>query len=131
MIPSSAPHEALCSKTTFSGAFCPRGNSQTTGICTLGRNGDLRTIVGAMVPDETLLRKGKKLAKVREESLQNTLGETAAKRKGRKPEFAFGRLVSANPPVRKTKTFPSSAAASKEGVARTPHTDGAAPCVNS
>ena len=88
-----------------------------------------------------MLRKGKKLAKVREESLRNILGppkgrecdsggpvkgpldarplpaggETAVKRKGRKPEFAFGRLVSANPPVRKTKIFPSSAAASRRG----------------
>ena len=31
---------------------------------------------------------------MREELLQKPLGETAAKRKGRKPEFAFGRLVS-------------------------------------
>ena len=30
-------------------------------------------MVGAKVPDETVLRKGKKLAKVREESLQNIL----------------------------------------------------------
>ena len=80
-------------------------------------------MVGATVPDKTLLRKGTKLAKAREESLQNTLGETAAKRKGRKPEFAFGRLVSTNPTVRKTKIPPSSAAASKEGIARTPHMD--------
>ena len=121
LIPSSAPHGALCSKTTFSGAFCPRVNSQTKGICTLGRNGDLCTMVGATIPDETLLRKGKKLVNVREESLQNTLGDTAAKRKGRKPEFSFGRLVYANPTVRKTKISPRSAAASKDRIARTPH----------
>ena len=120
-IPGSASHGALCSKPTFSGACGPGVNSQTTGICTLGRNGGLRTMVGATVPDETLRRKGTKLAKVREELLQKSLGETAAKRKGRKPEFAFGRLASPTPTVRKTKISPSSAAASKEGIARMPH----------
>ena len=75
-IPSSAPHGALCSRTTISRGFSPRYDSLTTGICTLGRNGDLRTMVGAKVPDETLLRKGKKLDKVREESLGNILGPT-------------------------------------------------------
>ena len=80
-------------------------------------------MVGATIPDETLLRKGKKLVNVREESLQNTLGDTAAKRKGRKPEFSFGRLVYANPTVRKTKISPRSAAASKDRIARTPHMD--------
>ena len=90
-----------------------------------------------------------KLAKVREELLQNILGspkgrerysggpvkgtldarplpegiETATKRKGRKPEIAFGRLVFTNPLERKTKISPSSAAASKEGIVRTSHTD--------
>ena len=54
---------------TISGGFSPGENSQTTGICTLGRNGDLLTMEGDMVPDETLLRNGKKLAKVQEQSL--------------------------------------------------------------
>ena len=63
-IPSSAPHGALCSKTTISRGFSPREESLTTSICTLGRNGDLHTMLGAKVPDETLLRKSMKLAKV-------------------------------------------------------------------
>ena len=76
--------------------------------------------MGATIPDETFRRKGTMLAKVREELLQKSLGETAAKRKGRKPEFAFGKQVSTTPTARKTKISPSSAAASKGGIGRTP-----------
>ena len=65
-IPISALHGALCSKTTISGSSPPRENSLTKVICTLGRNGDQGTMLGAKVPDETLLKKGTKLAKVRE-----------------------------------------------------------------
>ena len=63
-IPISAPHGALCSKTTISSGFSPREKSLNTVICTLGRKGDRGTMLGAKVPDETLLRKGMKLAKV-------------------------------------------------------------------
>ena len=100
-------------------------------------------MLGAKVPDETLLRKGMKLAKVREESLQNILkppkgrecnsggpvkgpldarllpaGRDSCKKEGGKPQFAFGRLVSANPPERKIEKNPSLEAASKERIAR-------------
>ena len=64
----SATHGALCPKKTISGSSPPREDSQTKIFCTLGRNGDQGTLLGAKVPDETLLRKGSKLAKVREES---------------------------------------------------------------
>ena len=73
LIPSSAPHGALFSKTTISRGFSPREKSLATGICTLGRNGDLRTMVGAKVPDKTFLRKGMKLAKLQEESCSASL----------------------------------------------------------
>ena len=67
-IPISAPHGALSSKITISGGSSPREKILTMVICTLGRNGDQGTMLGAKVPDETLLRRGTKLAKVREES---------------------------------------------------------------
>ena len=50
-IPISAPHGALCSKMTISGRSSPREKSLTKVICTLGRNGDQGTVLGAKVPD--------------------------------------------------------------------------------
>ena len=122
----------------------PREESQTKVFCTFGRNRDQGTILGAKVPDKTLLRKGSKLAKVREESPQINFispqeggceargpilgnptdrllpagGGTAAKRKGKKPQFSFDRRVSANLPEKKVRNIPSSEAASKEGTAQ-------------
>ena len=66
LIPSSAPHGALCPKSNIPGGSSPREYSQTKVFYTLGRNGNQGTLLGAKVPDKTLLRKGLKLAKVLE-----------------------------------------------------------------